>query len=151
MGTVRVGLPAETGMVSQHFDAASEVVQTCGKTRLSLSLRVPTCLPLQNDSSRPASLRGTKRCDPRTSLAGTVAAAIPREPAALPPHNFVLPLSMAMFTLRFAISAAEILRGKRDLVVASHKVVDEIEDRDARVNTAAASIPSVPAKEARDV
>ena len=64
---------------------------------------------------------------------------------------FVLPLSMAMLTVRFAISAVEILRGKRDLVVASHEVVDEIEDRDAHVNTAAASTPSVPAKEARDV
>lgn len=31
MGTVRVGLPAETGMVSQLFDASSEVVQLCGK------------------------------------------------------------------------------------------------------------------------
>ena len=34
MGTVRVSLRAEIGMVSQLFDATSEVVQMCGKRKI---------------------------------------------------------------------------------------------------------------------
>ncbi|PZT90745.1 MAG: hypothetical protein DI637_03165 [Citromicrobium sp.] len=34
MGTVRVGLRAETGMVSQLFDPSHEVVQLCGKHKM---------------------------------------------------------------------------------------------------------------------
>lgn len=57
---------------------------------------------------------------------------------------FVLPLSMALLTIRFAISAVEILQGKRDTVIASHEVVEEIQDRNSHVGETA-----VPAKEAR--
>ena len=56
---------------------------------------------------------------------------------------FVLPLSMALLTIRWSISAIEILKGKRDSIIASHEVVEELEDRDAHVEKAA-----TPAKEA---
>ena len=56
---------------------------------------------------------------------------------------FVLPLSMLLLTIRWSISAIEILKGKRDSIIASHEVVEELEDRDAHVEKAA-----TPAKEA---
>ena len=60
---------------------------------------------------------------------------------------FVLPLSMVMLTWRFALMAIEILRGKRDLVIASHEVVDDIAEHNSNMNAS----HSTPAKEARDV
>ena len=63
---------------------------------------------------------------------------------------FVLPLSMALLLIRFSIMAIQILRGQRDLVIASHEVVDEIVDRDAHPK-AHSGTPSAQAMEARDV
>ncbi len=59
---------------------------------------------------------------------------------------FVLPLSMVLLTIRWSISAIEILKGKRDSIIASHEVVDELEDRDAHVDQA-----GTPAKEITNV
>jgi len=56
---------------------------------------------------------------------------------------FVLPLSMVLLTIRWSLSAFEIVKGKRDSIIASHEVVEELEDRDAHVEGAAN-----PAKEA---
>ena len=50
---------------------------------------------------------------------------------------FVLPLSMVLLTVRWSISAIEILKGKRDSIIASHEVVEELEDRDSHVEAAA--------------
>ena len=50
---------------------------------------------------------------------------------------FVLPLSMVLLTIRWSISAIEILKGKRDSIIASHEVVEELEDRDSHVEAAA--------------
>ena len=58
---------------------------------------------------------------------------------------FVLPLSMVLLTIRWSLSAIEIVKGKRDSIIASHEVVEELEDRDAHVDKAAA-----PAKEAHN-
>lgn len=63
---------------------------------------------------------------------------------------FVLPLSMTLLLIRFSIMAIEILRGKRDLVIASHEVVEDVVDRDAHP-APQADTPSAPAREARDV
>ena len=62
---------------------------------------------------------------------------------------FVLPLSMAMLIVRFSVMAIEILRGKRDLVIASHEVVDEVLDRDAHPE-AQSDTNTTTAREARD-
>lgn len=55
---------------------------------------------------------------------------------------FVLPLSMVLLTIRWSISAVEILKGKRDSIIASHEVVEDLEDRDAHVEATA-----IPARE----
>ena len=60
---------------------------------------------------------------------------------------FVLPLSMVLLTIRWSMSAIEILKGKRDAIIASHEVVEELADRDAHVEEPATAAPANPAKE----